>query len=63
MASCRVHDVSTKRGNSDRANIVTTIRLTKGQQTGLRKIAKREDRSVTYIIRECIAERLERDAA
>lgn len=63
MASCRLHDVSTQRGNSDRANIVTTIRLTKGERAGLRKIAKREDRSVTYIIRECIAERLGREAA
>lgn len=51
------------RPDPDAATIVTTIRLSENQRKKLRTIAKSEERSVTYLVRQAVSEFIEKEAA
>lgn len=64
MASCILRDVSTKHNaERDEPTIVTTIRLSPNQRERLKKLARADERSVTYLVRRAVDELIEREAA
>lgn len=55
--------MTTNHKDRDAATIVTTIRLSENQRERLKRIAKSEERSVTYLVRQAVSEFIEREAA